>query len=671
MHKLLIANRGEIACRIMRSARELGISTVAVYSDADRHALHVELADEAVRLGLAPAQDSYLDTQKILHAAQQTGADAIHPGYGFLSENARFANACQAAGITFVGPPASAIEAMGSKSAAKAIMADAEVPILPGYHGDDCSAPTLLKAAQTIGFPVLLKASAGGGGKGMRIVADASEFEAAFAATQREARKAFDDDHLLVEKYVVNPRHVEVQVFFDSQGNGIYLGDRDCSLQRRHQKVIEEAPAPGIAPEVRKAMGEAAVRCAAAINYVGAGTVEFLLAADQQFYFMEMNTRLQVEHPVTEMVTGVDLVAWQLEIAGGAPLPLKQQDVQLKGHAMEARLYAEDTANGFLPMTGQITHLSFPGGPLRVDTGVRPGDEVSVHYDPMIAKVIAYAEDRDLALTQLMDGLSQCHISPLVTNTDFLIRLLDHAQFRAAALSTQFIDAHLPDLLTTADADEITRGALYCALWQLLVRQQSHTQGDASPWAIADGFRLNEPPYLVSEWRYHDQHFEVRGTLTGNAFVLQIEEQQYSGYAELDGTTLSVELEQADSVHVRRTIVVAETRAGVTLFTHTGRLDFACATPDLGDADTHSGSGDASAPMNGTVVSILVAEGDTVTAGDTLLIVEAMKMEHAIKAELDGEVTAIHCEVGQLVEGGAVLINITAGDSADAATDHA
>ncbi|MFC6981237.1 acetyl-CoA carboxylase biotin carboxylase subunit [Microbulbifer taiwanensis] len=449
IRKLLIANRGEIACRIIDTARRLGVATVAVYSDADADALHVQLADEAVRLGPAPAKDSYLDIDKVLDAARHTGADAIHPGYGFLSENAQFCRACDSAGIIFVGPPAGAIDAMGSKSAAKRIMEEAKVPLVPGYHGTNQNADILEGHANRIGYPVLLKAAAGGGGKGMRRVDSADEFHSALEAAKREAMNAFGDDLMLLERYVLSPRHVEIQVFCDQKGNGVYLFERDCSVQRRHQKVVEEAPAPGLSEELRARMGEAALRAAHAIGYVGAGTVEFLLDASGAFYFMEMNTRLQVEHPVTEMITGQDLVAWQLAVAAGDPLPLQQDDLHILGHAFEVRIYAEDPDNDFLPATGTLVRHRPPKASesVRVDTGVQSGDEISVHYDPMIAKLICHGRTRKEALAKLDRALQQYQIAGVRHNIEFLRRVINHGAFASGRVTTHFIEDYEAEIL--------------------------------------------------------------------------------------------------------------------------------------------------------------------------------------------------------------------------------
>src|SRR5690554_1996549 len=500
-NKILIANRGEVACRVIQPADRRGIRCVAVYSGADRHARHVAMADEAFLLGPAPSSESYLRADKIIEIAKSSGAQAIHPGYGFLSENTGFAEACEANGIVFIGPPSSAIAAMGSKSAAKAIMQDAGVPLVPGYHGDDQS-PDLLRAeAEKCGFPLLLKAVAGGGGKGMRVVEAMSEFDDALAAARREAKNAFGNPDMLIEKYLTQPRHVEIQVFCDSKGKGVYLAERDCSVQRRHQKVLEEAPAPGLSPETRKAMGEAAVRAAQAIDYVGAGTVEFLYDVDGSFYFMEMNTRLQVEHPVTEMITGQDLVEWQLRVANGEPLPLAQDELTITGHSFEARLYAEDPEQDFLPATGTFTRfaLDLEGAGLsssekgsnkvRLDSGVESGDVVSMHYDPMLAKLIVHGDDRDQALATLNRALAALDVQGVVTNRAFLQRLATHPAFKGCELDTRFIEKNEATLFAT---QEITTEA-YTAAALIGLKQLARECESDSFWDRHDGFRLNAP----------------------------------------------------------------------------------------------------------------------------------------------------------------------------------
>ena len=497
--KILIANRGEIACRVIRTARRLAIKTVAVYSDADARAQHVLAADEAYLLGPAAAKESYLRGDRILEVARASGAQAIHPGYGFLSENEDFAEACERAGIVFIGPPASAIRAMGSKSAAKQLMQQAGVPLVPGYHGDDQDPALLERESDRIGYPVLIKASAGGGGKGMRIVESKGEFAAALASCKREAASAFGDDRVLVEKYLRRPRHIEIQVFGDRHGNCVYLFERDCSVQRRHQKVLEEAPAPGMTPERRAAMGDAAVAAAKAIGYVGAGTVEFIADQSGTFHFMEMNTRLQVEHPVTEMITGEDLVEWQLRVAWGEPLPKRQEALRIGGHALEARIYAEDPAKGFLPATGRIVHLGLPPASrhVRIDTGVAAGDEISPHYDPMIAKLIVWDRDRPAALARMRAALEAFQVVGLTTNVAFLGRLVTSKAFAAADLDTGLIERSKSELFPprAPASDEVLALATLAELLRHDREARSHAaaSGDPwSPWGACDGWRLNQ-----------------------------------------------------------------------------------------------------------------------------------------------------------------------------------
>ncbi|MAC35186.1 MAG: 3-methylcrotonyl-CoA carboxylase [Haliea sp.] len=694
--KLLIANRGEIACRVIRTARRLGIATVAVYSDADRHALHVQLADEAVHVGPAPARESYLVIANIIEAARRSGAQAIHPGYGFLSENADFARACAEAGVVFVGPPPAAIEAMGSKSAAKAIMERAGVPLVPGYHGDDQNPARLKASADEMGYPVLLKATAGGGGKGMRQVWSAQEFDEALAAAQREASASFGDERMLVEKYLTRPRHVEVQVFCDSHGEGVYLAERDCSLQRRHQKVIEEAPAPGMSAELRAAMGETAVQAARAIDYVGAGTVEFLLDEDGSFYFMEMNTRLQVEHPVTEMITGQDLVEWQLRVAAGEPLPLKQDAITLHGHAFEARIYAEDPDNDFLPATGTLAHLRPPeeSRHVRVDTGVREGDEISVYYDPMIAKLVVWDEDRGRALQRLARALVDYRIGGTVTNLDFLYNLVTTAPFRNAELDTGFIERHRELIFREQDID-LARDLPAAALALLLQRQQtargSRQPGDPwSPWDSASAWRLNEPHRHRLRLHCHQQDFEAvveargkdhytvsarvsaanadderadrRQSATDGVDVVASEALQ----ARLSGETLTL-----DRDGHRQRATLARTQDGHTLYFAEGACHFREWQPDTGEGGHDASAGGLLAPMNGTIVALVADVGAPVTAGSPLLIMEAMKMEHPLRAPADGSVEQFFFRAGDLVSGGAELLQFTPAGEANRESAHA
>jgi len=645
--KILIANRGEIACRVMKTCRRLGIATVAVYSDADAGALHVEMADEALRIGPAPARESYLMIDSVIAAAQHAGADAIHPGYGFLSENEDFAGAVVKAGLVFIGPPASAIAAMGGKSEAKALMEKAGVPLVPGYHGDAQDEKILLKEAEKIGFPVLIKASAGGGGKGMRVVNAASELAEALVGAKREAASSFGDDKILIEKYLSKPRHVEIQVFADCHGNTVYLFERDCSVQRRHQKVIEEAPAPGLLPATRKKMGEAAVAAAQAIGYVGAGTVEFLLDDKENFYFMEMNTRLQVEHPVTEMITGLDLVEWQIRVAGGTPLPLKQGDLKINGHAFEARLYAEDPANNFLPGAGQISYLRFPaeGGGVRIDTGVREalfseGDVISIHYDPMIAKIIAHGDTRDEALANLAAALDETRVAGLKTNLSFLRLLARHPDFAAGKVDTHFIARHASTLVPTAEkANEV----YILAALGLLARGRASFSLD--PWADATGWRLGGAEEEVFVF---DEGVRVSASFVRGAF---------NPVFSFGGQTIEAAFQPSSfdlgfaARFGGRDYDAAVTRSGNVLTVMAGGLH---AEVTYHDPLHAAGSeeevlGRLTAPMPGKVVAVRVKAGAKVKKGEPLVIVEAMKMEHAVTAPMDGTVTAVNANVGDQV----------------------
>ncbi|MCW1840537.1 biotin carboxylase N-terminal domain-containing protein [Prosthecomicrobium hirschii] len=660
--KLLVANRGEIAVRVMRTARRMGIGTVAVYSDADAAAAHVAAADEAVRIGPAPARDSYLRVDAILEAARVAGADAIHPGYGFLSENAAFADACAAAGIVFVGPPASAIRAMGSKSAAKQLMEHAGVPLVPGYHGDDQDPGLLAEAAAAIGYPVLIKASAGGGGKGMKVVESAAGFAEALASARREAANAFGDDRVLVEKYLTRPRHIEMQVFADSFGQTVHLFERDCSIQRRHQKVIEEAPAPGMTPERRAAMGRAAVEAARAVGYVGAGTVEFIAEGDA-FYFMEMNTRLQVEHPVTESITGQDLVEWQIRVARGERLPLGQEALAIAGHAVEVRLYAEDPAKGFLPQTGRLAHLALPEGlpGIRVDAGVRGGDTVSVHYDPMIAKIIATGADRAEALGRLALALDRTEVVGLRTNRAFLAAIARHPAFAAAELDTGFIARHEADLLPAETAPDGLTLALAAAA--VLARRAGAAVAEAdpadrwSPWTRTDAFRLNRP-------RVVDLLFEVAGAtqplrvecvpggLTCEALALAYD---LDGWTEAGGRILFT----ADGR--RRSAAAAFDGDRVALFLDGAETVLRVVDPRAAAGDEGGGAGRIAAPMPGTVVAVAVKPGDQVEKGQALIVVEAMKMEHTLRSPRDGKVAKVNAAAGDLVAEGAELVVLEEG----------
>ncbi|KAI8922493.1 putative methylcrotonoyl-CoA carboxylase [Powellomyces hirtus] len=687
--KLLIANRGEIACRIMRTAQKLGVKTVAVYSEADRHSMHVSLADEAYLIGPAPSADSYLQMNKIISVAKQAGAQAIHPGYGFLSENAAFAAAVVDAGVAFVGPPAQAIVDMGSKSASKIIMENANVPCVPGYHGTDQTPARLLEEAKRIGFPVLIKAIKGGGGKGMRIVETEPEFYQMLESAKREAMKSFGDDNVLVEKYLVRPRHVEVQVFADTHGNAVYLFERDCSVQRRHQKVLEEAPAPGLSEELRKDLGEKAVAAAKAVNYVGAGTVEFILDTDtNKFYFMEMNTRLQVEHPVTEMITSTDLVEWQLQVASGNRLPKLQNELAITGHAFEARIYAENPRNNFLPDTGTLAYLATPQehDRLRVETGVRMGDEVSVYYDPMISKLVVGGRDRDEALRALRNALADFHVSGLHTNIEFLKALAAHPSFIAADVETGFIPKHEKDLLPPRPATSFSTFAT-AALSAVLTTpaiatstSTAHGKITSDPWTRLASFRINAGP-------------KRRVTLVdddGTHVVVEVARQ--SGAEE---GVYSVTLNAADPQRVRvvdegTTTTRTTTTTGTTLIhTHLrleidGRIATAAAiihTPTsiqirpannaphtftLPAAPTTTTSTTAAAaaaattvkaPMPCKIAKLEVRVGDVLRKGQTVLVLEAMKMEHVVKAPTDGAVVkAVRVAEGDVVPQDRVLV---------------
>ncbi|MEN2673038.1 acetyl/propionyl/methylcrotonyl-CoA carboxylase subunit alpha [Herbaspirillum huttiense] len=667
--KILIANRGEIACRVAATARRLGIATVAVYSDADAQAKHVAACDESVHLGPAPAKESYLCADKIIAAALATGAQAIHPGYGFLSENAGFAQACADAGLVFIGPPASAIDAMGSKSAAKALMEKAAVPLVPGYHGERQESDFLRAEADRIGYPVLLKASAGGGGKGMRVVERREDFEAALASCKREAISSFGDDRVLVEKYLTRPRHIEIQVFADGHGNCVYLFERDCSVQRRHQKVLEEAPAPGMSCGRRAAMGEAAVAAARAVGYVGAGTVEFIANQDGSFYFMEMNTRLQVEHPVTEMITGLDLVEWQLRVASGEPLPLKQEQLRIHGHAIEARIYAENPEKGFLPSIGTLTRmrsapaveftLAAPGATqpaaVRIDAGVREGDAISPFYDPMIAKLIVWGADRDAALRNMARALAQYQVVGLATNIGFLQRLIAGQAFATADLDTGLIERHRDALFPAPAAP--TADTLALATAALLQQEQRH-QDSRDPWAQTSGWRLNTRLQRSLNFEDDSGNSEVRIDYAGDGRQWQL---QIGGNTH----TLALHAANTDSVRISldgRTLQADVAWEGEELHLFDGRSQHSLR---LLDPMAHAGHAEAeggrlTAPMPGKIVALLVDQGASVTQGTPLLIMEAMKMEHTIAAPSAGTVEALRYAVGDQVAEGAQLLDFKA-----------
>ena len=642
---VLVANRGEIACRVFRTARRMGIRTIAVYSEADADALFVREADEAVLIGPAPARESYLDQDKVLAAAKATGAEAIHPGYGFLSENADFAEAVQAAGLVWIGAPAASIRAMGLKDAAKKLMVEAGVPVTPGYMGDDQSETRLKAEADAIGYPVLIKAVAGGGGKGMRRVDAADAFLDALSSCRREAASSFGDDRVLIEKYILSPRHIEVQVFGDQHGTVVHLNERDCSLQRRHQKVIEEAPAPGMDAATRAAITDAAVRAAKAVDYVGAGTIEFIADASEglradRIWFMEMNTRLQVEHPVTEMITGVDLVEWQFRAAAGEPVPLKQADIPLNGWAMEARLYAEDPANGFLPSIGKLDHFRLPQvsspqggegdreaveGAFRIDTGVEQGGEVSQFYDPMIAKLIVHAATREEAAAALADACAEVEVWPVKTNAGFLVRCLEHPRFVAGDVDTGFIGAEEQELTSTQSLSE---DGLRSAVD--IIRLADEMGADwRSPWTSffgPMGFRMNDAPSLRQR-------------------------------VYVDGQSRSVHLSEEASSQGRPRYLELDPRAAVYFergypFVVSTRMDL--------QAASSTSDGALRAPMPGKIVAAPVKAGEAVTKGQPVIVLEAMKMEHALTAPFDGVAAEINASVGDQVAADAVLALVKA-----------
>jgi 3-methylcrotonyl-CoA carboxylase alpha subunit len=664
--KILIANRGEIACRVIKTAKKMGISTVAVYSEADANALHVKHADEAVCIGPAPSKDSYLRGDLILQKAKALNVDAIHPGYGFLSENAQFAKACADQGIIFIGPTIEAIEAMGSKSAAKQIMQEAGVPLVPGYHGDDQNPALIKQSANDMGYPVLLKATAGGGGKGMRQVWSEQEFDDALAAAKREAMSSFSDDKMLVEKYLTEPRHVEIQVFCDNHKNGVYLFERDCSIQRRHQKVIEEAPAPNMSEALRAQMGEAALTAAFAINYSGAGTVEFLLDTDGSFYFMEMNTRLQVEHPVTEMITGEDLVEWQIRVANNELLPKAQSELSIKGHSFEARIYAEDPNNDFLPATGTLHLLKTPetNENVRVDTGVEQGDEVSIYYDPMIAKLVVWDENREKALSRLESCLQHYAIGGVTTNIDYLRRIAGSTPFKQAQLTTDFIERHNESISTQTSVDVDTY--LPAIVLGYLLSEQNQLEGEPkdSPWNIHDSYRSNLAHPELIELLVNDKLYSVSATMN-----IGLTENVKHWNLSINGENISVSGSITDDIlscslnGVKTASPIMFNDANISLFTSQGMLTAQIQGPDLGEVGEDDHANAVVAPMNGTVVALLVKAGDKVTKGQQLIIVEAMKMEHSIKSPYDGSVAECFFNAGDLVSGGVALIDITKSDA--------
>ncbi len=651
--KILIANRGEIACRVIKTAKKLGIATVAVYSEIDAHALHVKLADEAYCIGPAPAAQSYLCAEKIIKVAKESKAQAIHPGYGFLSEDTNFANTCAAENIIFIGPSAQAIAAMGDKSAAKNLMQQSNVPIIPGYQGKEQDYQTLLSEAEKIGFPLLVKATAGGGGKGMRLVLSSAELKDAIESSKREAKSSFGNDHVFLEKYIETARHVEVQIILDQQSNGLYLFDRDCSMQRRHQKVIEEAPAPNIDNALRKKMGETAVLAGKSIDYVGAGTIEFLLAPDGHYYFMEMNTRLQVEHPVTEMITGVDLVEWQLMVADKQTLPLKQDELQINGHAFEARICAENPFKNFAPSTGKLSTLIFPAESnpteqqqVRIDTGVVQGDSITPYYDPMIAKLITHAQDRQTALALLKEQLEKTYIVGVDSNVSLLHRITAHQEFQAINIYTNFIDDHKDNLLAaTEQLPEIisTIAGISEIKWQQEQSKQmaARSEDSDSPWFLRDSWRLTEK--AKTPLRFWFQGEKVKLSLDYDVINKQAQwHNNHNLSVTIDGQQIhATVIRQSDSLHI---------------FHHGQHYQLFFYNPN----NTANGKGSADArfiaPMPGTVTEIFVEPGQSVKAGEKLMIIEAMKMEHTISAPEEGLIKNIHFKVGDLLNEGAELL---------------
>ncbi|MDU9412036.1 geranyl-CoA carboxylase subunit apha [Pseudomonas sp. zfem005] len=653
-NKILIANRGEIACRVMRTAQQLGYRTVAVYSEADSEARHVQLADEAVCIGPAQVAQSYLSIEAIIAAARRTGADAVHPGYGFLSENAEFARACEAAGIVFIGPTVEAIHLMGSKRLSKIAMLDAQVPCIPGYEGAEQDDATLAREAERIGYPLMIKASAGGGGRGMRLVHEAAELAAQIRTARSEAQNAFGSGELIIERAVIRPRHVEIQVFGDQHGNIVYLGERDCSVQRRHQKVVEEAPCPVMTPELRRAMGEAAVKAARTVNYVGAGTVEFLLDASGDFYFLEMNTRLQVEHPVTELITGQDLVAWQIRVAGGQPLPLAQDEIRLDGHAMEVRLYAEDPASNFLPQTGEVLRWepSEPPG-IRIDHGLVEGQPVTPFYDPMLAKVIAWGATRDEARRKLVRAVEDCVLLGVNGNQRFLANLLAHPEFAAGHATTAFIGEHFSDDPSLrAHAPSATELATAAALlYQASAESRAHQAGLAG-WRSAGS----------APWRFVLRHGEQKLAVELSVLEAGVRPRLLArvGDSEVaiallraDGRWATLELDG-----VRRRVAYHHSAGRLWLYGQHGNLELLDVTHEPAGGLNAASSGTVKAPMDGAIVDVLVGEGERVAKGQLLVVLEAMKMEHPLKAGIDGVIRRVQVTAGDQVKNRQVLVEV-------------
>jgi 3-methylcrotonyl-CoA carboxylase alpha subunit len=641
--KILIANRGEIACRVIATCRKLGIRTVAVYSEADAGARHVRLADEAYCVGPAASRESYLRIDRIIEVCKQTGAQAVHPGYGFLSENESFAHACEENGIVFIGPPVKSIRAMGLKSAAKALMQEAKVPLVPGYHGADQDPALLQREADRIGYPVLIKASAGGGGKGMRVVNAPNEFAAALASCQREARTSFGDDNVLIEKYLLQPRHIEIQVFADKAGNTISLNERDCSAQRRHQKVVEEAPAPSVSPAQRAAMGKAACDAARAVGYVGAGTVEFIADSQGNFYFMEMNTRLQVEHPVTEMITGLDLVEWQLRIAAGENLPLTQEQVPLNGHSIEVRIYAEEPEKGFLPSVGRLAYFKTPApsAHVRLDTGVEQGDEITPHYDPMIAKLIVWDRTREAAIERMLGALAETRIVGVGHNVNFLSRLVGHPAFREGRVDTGLIERERATLIPAAS--ELPKEIFEVAALAQLAAEREEAAQSNSPWSVADGWRLNGG---------QNRSLQFSAGYTPSDYLLGDEPARVQRTSDSD---LRITI---GSRHINTAVVKSGEQMHVFLRGQQHVLTYV--DPLVHAGETEEAQGGLTAPMPGKIIALLAEPGAEVAKGAPLLVMEAMKMELTVFAPSKGKLVGYLCNAGDQVKEGVPLVDFQA-----------
>ncbi|NNG76742.1 acetyl/propionyl/methylcrotonyl-CoA carboxylase subunit alpha [Acinetobacter sp. ANC 4277] len=655
--KILIANRGEIACRVIRSAKKLGIATVAVYSDADAQSQHVKLADEAIYIGESPAAQSYLQINRIIQAAIDTGAQAIHPGYGFLSENDQFAEACQANNITFIGPPVAAILAMGLKATSKALMEKAGVPLTPGYHGSNQDAEFLKQQADAIGYPVLIKASAGGGGKGMRLVERSGDFLSSLASCKSEAKSSFGNDEVLIERYVINPRHIEVQVFGDSHDNYVHLFERDCSVQRRHQKVLEEAPAPLVSQDKLDAMRQAAIDAARAVDYVGAGTVEFIVEQDGTAYFMEMNTRLQVEHPVTEMITGVDLVEWQLRVAFGEPLPKQQDQLKIHGHAIEARVYAEEPEKGFIPAIGQISYLHYPeqNQHVRVDSGIVQGDEISTYYDPMIAKLIVWGENREAALLQMHHALGQFHVDGLGNNIAFLDRIIRCDSFKNAELDTnliqredEFLFKNIPSLQPEL--------VVATALTELLLRFSKNKPASNPVWQSETLWRVNISPSYAIKLKLDEALFQVNLSAEKEGFIAEYQSEKF----HISGQLLNANTAHFSINGKQDKIAFSQNAQGLTIFKNGQSHKFGYLNQKFSSDDAQSTEGNLKAPMPGVITQVLVAANDQVKKDDVLMTLEAMKMEYSIRAPHDGIISASYFQAGDQVKAGDELVEFQA-----------